>query len=154
MKSFRFSLEAVLETRRAQETEASRQLAVALEKEREAMARSREALSALDLLLEGMAAASGGRFSAADRERSIEMRRAQEKICAQLRIAAQECTRLTEAKRAAVLQARRNRELLERLKGAQQQAWQREAVRLEQHQFDEFAMTRRFQAAQQEQVLC
>jgi len=154
MKSFRFPLEVVLEARRAQETEASRQFAEALEKQREGTARSEEALHALNQLLASIAIDSAGRFSVASRERSLAMRQAQEKICAELRAAAQECVQRAEEKRGAVLQARRNRELLERLKAARREAWQKDAAHAEQHQFDEFAMTRRHQASQQEHALC
>ncbi|MEA3212875.1 MAG: hypothetical protein QOE70_5932 [Chthoniobacter sp.] len=150
MKSFRFPLEVVLEARTAQETEARRQLALALEKQRAAMARSREAGHALNLLLQAIATESAGRFSTASRERSWAMREAQEKICAELRAVEQECIRGTGEKRAAVLQARRNRELLESLKGTRREAWEKEAAAAEQHQFDEFAMTRRHQTSQRE----
>jgi flagellar export protein FliJ len=154
MKSFRFPLEAVLEARRAQETEARQQLSSALEKQREAAARSAEAARALDLLLQTSATASHGRFSVADRERSAGIRQAQERICAELRVAVQECVRLVEEKRAVTVEARRNRELLERLKSTRHDAWQKEAAQAEQHQFDEFAMTSRYQASQQAPVLC
>ena len=154
MKSFIFSLEIVLEARRAQEAEAGHQLAMALEKERAATAREREATLALDRLLQVITVESADRFSAANRERSCGMRHAQEKICETLRKAVQQCAEFTTEKRAIVLQARRNRDLLERLKAARLEAWQKEAAHAEQHQFDEFAMTRRHQAAQQEHSLC
>ncbi len=154
MKPFRFPLEVVLEARRAQETEARQQLSSALEKQREAAARSAEAARALDLFLQTIAAASEGRFSVADRERSAALRQAQERICAELRVAAQECARLVDERRAATIEARRNRELLERLKSARHDAWRKEAAQAEQHQFDEFAMTSRYQASQQAPVLC
>jgi flagellar export protein FliJ len=154
MKSFSFPLQSVLEARRAQEDEARQQLADALEKQRAALARSREALQALNQVLEAISSASSGRFTVADRDRSWSIRQAQEKICAEMRIAAQECARVAEEKRVAVLQRRRDRELLERLKSARRAAWHREAALAEQNQFYEFAMTRRHQAAQQEHALC
>lgn len=154
MKSFRFPLEAVLETRRAQETEASRHLATALARQHEARARSSEAALELDEYLATMTSASAGRFSVADRERSLAVRQAQEQVCAKRRGAVEECERVTEEKRMATLQARRNRELLERLKSSRHDAWKKEAAQAEQHQLDEFAMTRRHQASQQAPVLC
>jgi len=154
MKSFHFPLDIVIEARRAQETEKRQQLALALEKQRDATARSSEAARTLDLLLQTIVTASIERFSVSNRERFWAMRQAQEKICTELLVAEQECARLTEEKRTAVLQARRNRELLERLKAARHSAWEKDAAHAEQHQFDEFAMTRRHQAAQQESALC
>jgi len=154
MKPFRFPLETVLETRRAQEEEARRQLAAALDRQRQAMARSADALRALNVLFESIASQSTGRFTVADRERSWTLRRAQEQICEQLRAAAQECGRQSEEKRGILVQMRRNRELIERLKETRFEAWRKEAERLEQLQFDEFAMTRRHQASQQDKVLC
>jgi flagellar export protein FliJ len=154
MKSFRFPLEAVLEARRAQETEARQQFASALELQRQATARSTEAARALEAFLQNMVSASSGRFSVADRERSSMLRQAQERACAQLRTAVEECARVTEEKRAGMLQARRNSELLERLKTSRHEAWQKDAAQAEQYQLDEFAMTRRHQAAQQARSLC
>lgn len=154
MKTFRFALESVLEARRVQEDEACQQLTIALEKQSEALARSREAVAGLNRILEAIAAASTGRFTAADRDRSWSLRNVQERLCAEARVAARECTRLAEEKRALVIEARRNRELLERLKAARRDAWLKEAARVEQHQFDEFAMTRRYQAARQEHAVC
>jgi len=154
MKTFLFPLESVLEARRVQEDEARQQLAIALEKQREALARSREAVAGLNRILEAIAAASAGRFTVADRDRSWSLRQAQEQICAEARVAAREFTRLAEEKRALAIETRRNRELLERLKAARRAAWLKEAARVEQHQFDEFAMTRRYQAARQEYAVC
>ena len=154
MKSFLFPLESVLEARRVQEDEARQQLSVALEKQREALARTREAVAGLNRILEAIASASANRFTAADRERSWSLRNVQERICAEARVAARECARLVEEKRAHAIEARRNRELLERLKAAKRDAWLKEAARVEQHQLDEFAMTRRYQVARQEYAVC
>lgn len=154
MKNFRFALESVLEARCAQESDARHQMAAAALKQREALNRSLEARSALQRLLEEIATASSGRFTAAERERAWTTRRAQERICADLRTAEQECARITAEKRAALLEARRNRELLERLKDSRRSAWQKEAGRVEQHQLDEFALTRRHQASNQAHALC
>ena len=154
MKSFLFPLESVLEARRVQEDEARQQLSVALEKQREALARSREAVAGLNRILEAIASASANRFTAADRERSWSLRNVQERICAEARVAARECARLVEEKRALAIEARRNRELLERLKATKRDAWLKEAARAEQHQLDEFAMTRRYQVARQEYAVC
>jgi flagellar export protein FliJ len=154
MKSFTFPLESVLEARGVQEDRARQQLAVALDKQREALARSREAVAGLNRILEAMAIASSGRFTAADRERAWSLRDAQERICAEARIAAAECARLADEKRKLAIDARRNRELLERLKASKREEWLKEAARIEQHQLDEFAMTRRFQAARQEYAVC
>lgn len=148
MKSFSFPLEAVLEARRAQEDDARQQLASAAQQHHAALARSQDALDELNRVLESMSCASGGRFTAADRDRGLSIRRTQEKICTDLHAAAQKCGKLVEEKRAVVLQRRRDRELLERLKTARRDAWQKDADRAEQHLFDEFAMTRRHQAAQ------
>lgn len=154
MKPFRFALDSVLEARRAQENEARLQLAMALEKQQQALALSREAARTLSLFLQAIAAASTDRFSSADRDRSWSMRAAQEKLCTQLRNAAHECGSVVEEKRNAAMLARRNRELLEKLKESQRADWQKEAGRLEQLQLDEFAMTRRYQAALQEAAVC
>ena len=154
MKSFRFTLEAVLEARRGQETEICQQLTAALERQRQAMARSRDAAQALHLIVQAIATDSAGRFSVADRDRSWAMRETQEKICAELGDTAQECTRLTEEKRAALLEARRNCDLLDRLKETKHRAWEMDAIRAEEHQLDEFAMTRHHQKSQQECSLC
>jgi flagellar biosynthesis chaperone FliJ len=154
MKSFSFPLEAVLEARRAQEDEARQQLALALQKHLEALARKQEAVDELNRLLEAMCSTSGGRFTVADRDRAWTLRQAQEKICAELDVAAQKCGKLAAEKRTAALQKRRDRELLERLKTARRGVWQKDADRAEQHQLDEFAMTRRHQAAQQGHALC
>jgi flagellar export protein FliJ len=154
MKSFHFPLEVVLEARRAQEARAAQQLALALEKQLEATTRSREAMRGLNLLLAEITNGCSGRFSVADRDRSWALREVQQKLCDELRIAVQECIRLTEEKRGVVVQMRRNRKLIEHLKEARYAAWQKEAERAEQHQFDEFAMTRCHQSSQQEHALC
>src|SRR5215218_7718026 len=139
MKSFRFSLETVLKARVAQEDEARRQLAVALAAQCAAVARSQEAVFALNALHWAVTTESATSFSVAQRERSWSARQLLEKTCAELRAAAQECVRVTDERRAAVLQTRHNRAVLERLKAARYAEWQREADQAEQHQFDEFA---------------
>jgi flagellar export protein FliJ len=154
MKSFRFPLEAVLDARRAQEDEAKLHFAAAMEAHRVALVRCHEAREMLNKILEAMVAATSGRFTIADRDRSLYLQQAQEKLCVELQAAAAEFARVAEEKRAVMLQTRRDRELLERLKATRRQAWQKEADRAEQHLFDEFAMTRRHQAAQKENALC
>jgi hypothetical protein len=144
----------VLEARRVQEDEARQQLALALESHREALARSREALAGLNQILDVIAAASTGRFSVAERDRAWSLRHAQERLCAEARVAARECARVADEKRSLAIDARRNRELLERLKAGKRDAWLKEAARVEQHQLDEFAMTRRYQTARQEYAVC
>jgi flagellar export protein FliJ len=153
MKAFRFSLESVLETRRVQEQSARQELALAIEKHRLAVERSREAMLALNQLLESIASESAVRFSVANRERSWSMRQAQERLCGQLRAAAQECSRHVEVKRAAAVEAKRNCELLEQLKLRHLETWRKEAAHAEQLQLDEFAMTRRHQVSKQN-ALC
>jgi flagellar export protein FliJ len=154
MKSFHFPLEAVLEARRLQETQARQQLAVALEKQREAATRSHEAVRGLNLLLASIAAGSSERFSVADRDRSWVLREAQQNLCNELRIAVHACVRLCEEKRAVLVRMRRNRKLIEHLREARYAVWQKDAERAEQHQFDEFAMTRRHQSGRPEHALC
>ena len=154
MKTFRFPLEAVLEARSAQEAEARRELGSALEQQRLADERSAESQCALNLLLQNIAAESAGRFSAATRERSWLLRRTQEQLCEELRAAAGECRLLADAKRRAVIEARRNCELLEQLKLSQQESWNKEAARTEQLQLDEFAMSRRHQTSQKSSAIC
>lgn len=146
MKPFRFNLEVVLEARRAQEEEARLQLSLALDRHREAVNRNREAVAGLSRVLDAIAAASSGRFNVADRERSSSIRQAQERICAEAQVAVQECNKIAEQKRVALMQARRDRELLERLKESKRSEWNREADRLQGLALDEFAMTRRHQA--------
>jgi len=153
MKSFHFPLEVVLEVRRAQETEARQQLALALEKQREATARSHEAVRGLNLLLTAIASGCSDRFSVADRDRSWALREAQQKLCDQLRNAVRECVQLSEEKRAVLVRMRRNRKLIEHLKEARYAVWQKDVEHAEQHQFDEFAMTRRHQSGRQEYAL-
>lgn len=154
MKKFTFPLEVVLDARRAQEDEANQQLSVALENHRQAVIRSQEAVAELNRILADMSATCQGRFTAADRDRGYSMRRAQERICAELDKVTQNCGRIVLEKRSFALQRRRDRELLERLKSERLSVWQKESALAEQHQFDEFAMTRRHQAALQGQPLC
>lgn len=153
MKPFTFALQIVLETRIAQEAEMRRQLAVALEQQRHAAVREREAALGLSQALLAIETASSGRFSAAQREHLWSVRQAQEALCTTLRAALKDSARLTEEKRLSVIHARRHRELLERLKASRLATWQKEATQAEQHQFDEIAMTRGFQATRASQAL-
>lgn len=150
MKTFTFPLDVVLQARAAQENEARQQLAKALDQQRAATARVEEAVQLMSRLMHFISTESAGRFSVANRQQSWSIHQTQEKIVAGLRVAEAECEKATEEKRAAVLAARRNRELLERLREQRLCTWQLESARAEQHQFDDFAMTRRHQAAQLE----
>lgn len=154
MKPFRFPLDMVLEARRAQENEAKQQLALALERHRQAQVAYQEAVGVFNNLLQSIADMTTGLFTVADRERTSVMRKAQERIINQLRAAMHEASKFVEEKRNIAMQARRSRELLERLKDSRRDAWEKESTRLEQIQFDEFAMTRRYQASRQEEALC
>jgi flagellar export protein FliJ len=154
MKNFVFAFETVLEARRRQEDEARQQLAVALENYRAALACSQEADEALEHFFSAIAHASSGAFSVANRESLNSMQRAQMVICQRLKKEAEDFAAVAETKRAAVVAARRNRELLEKIKTQRRKNWEREAALAEQHLFDEFAMTRRHQASLKEKTLC
>ena len=154
MKPFRFPLDMVLDARRAQENEAKQQLALAQERQRQAQQTYKDAVSVFNALLQAIADMTTARFTVADRERTAVMRKAQEQIINELRAAVHEAAKFVEEKRNIAMQARRSRELLERLKESRRDAWEKESTRLEQIQFDEFAMTRRYQASRQEEALC
>jgi flagellar export protein FliJ len=154
MKKKSFNLEALLEIRRTQETAARQELSNSLARQLAALDNITEAKRDLSRMLQQFAEGDAGRFSAAGRDRQWSLQQAQQTRCAELEAALRECERITEAKRAAAIDAHRNCELLERLKRLKQEEAAREANRAEQCLFDELAMTRRYQTSREASVLC
>lgn len=154
MKKKGFNLETLLEVRRAQETAARQELSASLARQIAAFNNSVEANRDLDRMMQQIAAGSVGRFSSSEREREWDVQQSHQKQCADLEAALKECERMTEAKRAAVICAHRNCELLERLKKLRQEEAALEARRVEQCLFDELAMTRSYQDSREASVIC
>ena len=154
MKKTEFNLETLLELRRTQENAARLELSGSLARQLAALNNSVEAVRDLNRMMQQIAAGSAGRFSAAEREREWAVQQMQQRRCAELEAALKECERITETKRAAVIDAHRNCEVLERLKKLRAEEAAREETRAEQCLFDELAMTRCYQASQEASVLC
>jgi|GEM_PF-3422414 len=147
MKPFRFTLESVLELRHREEDAARLELSRALEQQTEAATVCRMARERLEDVLQQIAEASTHSFNVAERRRQWSLKQAQQEICDRSQKLLDECTRVTETRRTAVIKARHNRELLDRLKASRREDAEREQQLQEQILFDELAMSRRHRHA-------
>lgn len=141
-KPFAFKLQSVLDLRARAEEQARARYADALRQEAGAQEDLRAALSTLENLHEQLAQQRGAGFRAADHQLFWSAIAEQKEVCARCEKALREAQAEAAQKRAELLHARKEREMLTRLKANQEAAHAQAASVAEAALVDDFIVSR------------